>query len=111
VLCCAVWHISKRLYAAPLLVECAVLCCAVVWCGVLGWVGLGGVWVGFGCASAKGCRRCHVPLSVPWAAHCVVQEGGPGTCAIITHYGKQKAESEQRQQQLKQRMVSLAVGG
>lgn len=38
-----------------------------------------------------------------------LQEGGPGTHAIITHYGKQKAESEQRQQQIKQRMVSCTL--
>lgn len=35
-----------------------------------------------------------------------LQAGGPGVAAIITSYGRQKAESEQRQQTLKQRMVS-----
>lgn len=38
-----------------------------------------------------------------------VQDGGPGTAAIITQYGRQREVSEQRQQQLKQRMVSPSL--
>lgn len=38
-----------------------------------------------------------------------LQEGGPATAAIITQYGRQREDSEQRRQQLKQRMVSFGT--